>query len=150
MNGPFAAPPSPGPIAAPSRRTILIIDDDPAINAAFVRMLNLEGHHAHAVRDAETGWQQLDVVAPDAILLDLRMPQVDGLEFLRRLRAQPTYRDIPVAIVTGDHSIDGALGEELKSLGATVVFKPVWCDDLLRIAQDLLRLGNTLVPHGKG
>ena len=139
MTKPFASPPH-RVIASPSRQgTILIIDDDPAINDMFVRMLTLEGHSAHAVRDAETGFGALDVVAPDAILLDLRMPQVDGLEFLRRLRAHPTYRDIPVAVVTGDQSIDGALAEEVTRLGATVHFKPVWCGDLLRIADDLLR-----------
>ena len=127
-------------IASPLRRgTILVIDDDPAINNTFVRMLTLEGHVAHAVRDGETGLQTLDDLAPDAILVDLRMPDVDGLEFLRRLRAQPLHRDTPIAIVTGDHSIDEAVVEELASLGASVHFKPVWCSDLLRIAEDLLR-----------
>lgn len=128
-------------IASPSHcGTILVIDDDPAINDAFARMLTLEGHQVHTVRDAETGLQQLDILAPDAILVDLRMPNVDGLEFLRRLRAQPLYRDLPVAIVTGDRFIDETLAKELTSLGAEVRFKPVWCGDLLGIAQDLLRL----------
>jgi DNA-binding NtrC family response regulator len=127
--------------ASPSRRsTILVIDDDYAINDMFERMLTLEGYRVHTVRDAETALRQLGVVAPDAILVDLRMPHVDGLEFLRRLRAQPVRRDTPVAIVTGDTSIDEAMVEELTSLGATVHFKPVWCDDLLRIAQDLLAM----------
>lgn len=134
-------------IASPSRHsTILVIDDDPAINDMFARMLTLEGYQVHTVQDAETGLRQLGVVAPDAILVDLRMPHVDGLEFLRRLRAQPTYRGTPVAIVTGDYGIDDALTEELTSLGATVRFKPVWFDDLLRIAQDLVRNGAASTP----
>src|SRR5260221_3213226 len=101
-------------IAPPSHRgTILVVDDDPAINDVFTRMLTLEGYQVHTVRDAETGLGQLGVLAPDAILVDLQMPHIDGLEFLRRLRAQPIYRGTPVAIVTGDRCINDALTEEL-------------------------------------
>jgi two-component system OmpR family response regulator len=77
---------------------------------------------------------------PDAIILDLRMPVVDGLSFLRRLRAQAKQRQTPVAIVTGDYFVDDALSAELRELGASLRYKPLWLDDLVGLARDLLKV----------
>ena len=122
----------------PRRPAILVIDDDPAITETFVRMLTIEGHEVYAAPDANSGLETADALVPDAILVDLRMPSVDGLEFLRRLRLRSRHRETPVAVITGDYLIDDTLTDELSALGATLYFKPVWCGDLVRIAQELL------------
>jgi DNA-binding response OmpR family regulator len=122
-----------------SRATILIVDDDPPLTEAFARMLTLEGYNALTAVDGETGLYEAEAVHVDAILLDLRMPRVDGLAFLRRLRAHEGQRETPVAIVTGDWFLDDGMIRELRDLGATTYFKPLWIEDLVRITQGLLR-----------
>ena len=86
--------------------TILIVDDDEGVTQTFARMLKLEGFEVRTAMNAENGLVQAQEARPDAIILDLRMPLVDGLGFLRRLRAQDEQRQTPVAIVTGDYFLD--------------------------------------------
>ena len=76
----------------------------------------------------------------DAIILDLRMPLIDGLGFLRRLRAQDDHRATPVAIVTGDYFLDDSVSAELRELGAELRFKPLWLEDLVGLARNLLKV----------
>jgi len=64
---------------------------------------------------------------------------VDGLGFLRQLRAKDELGKMPVAIVTGDYFLDDAVSKELKGLGAEVRFKPLWLEDLLALARNLLK-----------
>jgi DNA-binding response OmpR family regulator len=68
------------------------------------------------------------------------MPLVDGLGFLRRLREYERHRSTPVAIVTGDYFLDDDVSAELRALGAELRFKPLWLDDLLGLARNLLRV----------
>src|SRR5580765_6263083 len=81
--------------------TILIVDDDEGVTQTFARMLKLEGYQVRTAFNAETGLQVANEALPNAIILDLRMPLVDGLGFLRRLRSVDEHRSVPVAIVTG-------------------------------------------------
>ena len=87
---------------------ILIVDDDEGVTQTFARMLRLEGYQVRTAVSAENGLREAEESHPDAIILDLRMPLVDGLGFLRRLRAHDDQRDTPVAIVTGDYFLDDA------------------------------------------
>ena len=119
--------------------TVLIVDDDPAVTETFARMLVLEGYNVRAAVNAEAGLREAELAHPDAILLDLRMPMVDGLAFLRRLRAREDQQKTPVAIVTGDYFLDDTVSNELHGLGAEVFFKPLWIEDLVRITQALVR-----------
>jgi DNA-binding response OmpR family regulator len=66
------------------------------------------------------------------------MPLVDGVEFLRRLRALGAGSKPAVAIVTGDYFIDDAVSDQLRALGAELRFKPLWLEDLLGIVQTLV------------
>jgi two-component system, OmpR family, response regulator PrrA len=118
--------------------TILIVDDDEGVTSTFARMLRLEGYEVYTAMTAETGLREADATAPDAIILDLRMPLVDGLGFLRRLRAIDQHRDIPVAIVTGDYFLDDTISAEIRQLGADLKFKPLWLEDLVGLARTLL------------
>jgi DNA-binding response OmpR family regulator len=120
-------------------RTILIVDDDPSVTETFERMLRLEGYQVVSALSAETGLKQAEQSSPHAIILDLRMPLLDGLGFLRQLRTKPGLAKMPVAIVTGDYFLDDAVSTELKSLGAEVRFKPLWLEDLLALARNLLK-----------
>ena len=120
--------------------TILIVDDDEGVTQTFARMLRLEGFDVHTAMTAETGLKEAQKVRPDAIILDLRMPLVDGLGFLRRLRKQDHQRGTPVAIVTGDYFLDDTVSAEIQQLGAELKFKPLWLDDLVGLARTLLKV----------
>jgi two-component system response regulator PrrA len=119
---------------------ILIVDDDEGVTQTFARMLRLEGYDVRTAMNAEMGLQEAQESHPDAIILDLRMPLVDGLGFLRRLRAYAGQRDTPVAIVTGDYFLDDSVSSELQQLGAELKFKPLWLEDLVGLARTLLKV----------
>lgn len=119
---------------------ILIVDDDEGVTTTFARMLRLEGFDVRTAINGEMGLREASLSNPDAIILDLRMPLVDGLRFLRRLRADDERRDTPVAIVTGDYFMDDETATELRQLGAEVKFKPLWLEDLVGLAHDLLKV----------
>src|SRR5919198_1048967 len=105
-----------------STSKILIVDDDEGVTQTFARMLRLEGYQVRTAVNAETGLVEAESSHPDAIILDLRMPLVDGLGFLRRLRAHEDQRSTPVAIVTGDYFLDESVANELHELGAELRF----------------------------
>lgn len=119
---------------------ILIVDDDEGVTHTFARMLRLEGYQVRTAINAETGLREAEDSHPDAIILDLRMPLLDGLGFLRRLRAHDDQRSVPVAIVTGDYFLDDSVSTELRALGAELRFKPLWLEDLVGLARNLLKV----------
>jgi CheY-like chemotaxis protein len=119
-------------------RTILIVDDDRSVADTFARMLKLEGFRVATALSAETGLELADTVNPDAIILDMRMPITNGLQFLRMIRAKPHLASVPVAIVTGDYFLSEPIQHELKSLGASIRFKPLWLEDLIALARTLI------------
>jgi two-component system OmpR family response regulator len=103
-------------------------------------MLRLEGYDVRTAMSAEMGLREAEQSHPDAIILDLRMPLVDGLGFLRRLRTHAAQRNTPVAIVTGDYFLDDTVSSELQQLGAELKFKPLWLEDLVGLARTLLKV----------
>jgi DNA-binding response OmpR family regulator len=103
-------------------------------------MLRLEGYQVRTAVSAEKGLQEAERSHPDAIILDLRMPLIDGLGFLRRLRAFEEHSTTPVAIVTGDYFLDDSISNELRELGAELRYKPLWLEDLVGLARNLLKV----------
>ncbi len=132
--------PMPGPGKQSQTASILIVDDDEAVTETFARMLRMEGFTVRTAINAETGLNEASRHQPDAIILDMRMPLVDGLGFLRRLRAAEGQRRTPVAIVTGDYFLDDQVSAELRQLGAELKFKPLWLEDLVGLARTLLKV----------
>src|SRR3954470_3599227 len=118
----------------PTTLKILIVDDDEGVTQTFARMLRLEGYIVRTAVTAEKGLAEAEQRHTDAIILDLRMPLVDGLGFLRRLRSHTEHRLTPVAIVTGDYFLDDTVSNELRALGAELLFKPMWLEDLVGLA----------------
>ncbi|MGH9140158.1 MAG: response regulator [Vicinamibacterales bacterium] len=127
-------------MSEPTTSKILIVDDDEGVTQTFARMLRLEGYQVRTAVSAEKGLAEAEENHPDAIILDLRMPLVDGLGFLRRLRANHHQRATPVAIVTGDYFLDDSVSNELQELGAELRFKPLWLEDLVGLARNLLKV----------
>jgi DNA-binding response OmpR family regulator len=124
--------------ASSATRTILIVDDDRSVADTFARILKLEGFEVATAMSAEAGLEIADSVAPDAIILDMRMPITNGLQFLRLIRTKPHLVEVPVAIVTGDYILADPIQNELRSLGASIRFKPMYLEDLLTLARTMV------------
>ena len=96
--------------------TILVIDDDATFCRLVGRRLESAGYRAIVAGGVEDGWALLEAQRPDLVLLDLVLPQLDGVEFLRRLRSHPALRDTPVRVVSALSFV--ALNRAAASLGA--------------------------------
>jgi two-component system response regulator MprA len=106
---------------------ILVIDDEPMVREAVGRVLSSEGYAVAYAHDGADAIARLSSDPPDAILLDLMMPGMNGRQFLQALRTELGL-DLPVVVMTAVHG----LGQRAISLGATdVVEKPFDVDELL-------------------
>jgi DNA-binding NarL/FixJ family response regulator len=80
---------------------LLLVDDEPGIRESVQAYLeDNEGWRVTAASNAEEAWQTIETQMPDLIISDIMMPQVNGYEFLHRLRDDPRYRSIPVVFLT--------------------------------------------------
>ncbi len=121
----------------PASQAILIVDDDAAVTDTFSRLLQLEGYTVYTALNPEGGLAIAADKHPDAIILDLRMPILNGLQFLQHLRKTPALSKTPVVMVTGDYFIDDGMTSKIEALGASVRFKPLWLDGLVALARGL-------------
>jgi signal transduction histidine kinase/CheY-like chemotaxis protein len=85
---------------APCCRRILVIDDDPNVPDLVGQLLGNEHYMIDWSPDGAAGLERISQLRPSLILLDLVMPQMDGLAFLDALQADPTRKDIPVIVLT--------------------------------------------------
>ena len=91
----------PVPLPAEAKYTVLSIDDDPALIELLREYLSLEGYDVRTASDYNTIVAELlNPVAPDAILLDVTLPGMNGFDILVKLRRQPTYGSVPVILLT--------------------------------------------------
>ncbi len=105
--------------ATPTARgtTVLLVDDQPIIGEAVRRMLaGEEGLAFHYCKDATAAVEKAAEVGPTVILQDLVMPELDGLELVRRYRADERLRDVPVIVLSTKE--DPAVKAEAFALGA--------------------------------
>ena len=70
--------------------------------------------------DAEAGLREIETLRPDVVLIDLRVPLVDGVRLLRQMRARDHQRHTPIAIITADYRVPQTIDEELKELQVTI------------------------------
>lgn len=126
---------------------ILFVEDD-AMNRRVVRdMLDVAGAAMVEADCAEAGLQRIDDEDFDLVLLDLRMPGMDGFEVIRQVRARDdAKRTLPIIIVTADTAVD--LTDRCIAAGADeVLFKPVAMDALFDAIGRILagRAGGDLI-----
>ena len=140
QNDAVTEPPADGQPAPASRSSILIVDDDRSVADTFARILKLEGFAVATAFNADEGLALVQDTTPDAIILDMRMPITNGLQFLKMVRARPHLVATPVAIVTGDYFLPDPSQLELKQLGAEIRFKPLWLEDLIALARSLVQV----------
>jgi two-component system response regulator MprA len=117
---------------------ILVVDDEPAVREAVDRALRLEGYDTELAADGLQALEALADRAPDALVLDLLMPHVDGLEVCRRLRAAGDHT--PVLVLTARDAVP----DRVRGLDAGAddyLVKPFALEELLARLRALLRRG---------
>ena len=82
------------------KNTILVVDDHEDIIAVLTMMLEQEGYRVQSASGSLKALKILGQETPDLIILDIRMPEINGLEFLKRLKADPKTSSVPVMLVT--------------------------------------------------
>ena len=100
-------------------KTVLIIDDNPVITSIYRGKLATGGLHTEVATDGEQGLEMLDRCKPDVVLLDLMLPKVNGMDVLKRIRARPEYKTLPVVVFSNSYSAD--VMQQAWGFGATDV-----------------------------
>jgi two-component system response regulator MprA len=115
---------------------VLVVDDDPAVSGALNRALRLEGYEVTLAVDGVRALEEIAIRPPDAVVLDIGLPIVDGLDVCRRLRAADD--DTPVLMLTARDAIDDRV-QGLDAGADDYLVKPFALAELLARLRALLR-----------
>lgn len=114
------------PVSPPlPRKSILVVEDDDDLRRIFRDSLKFSGFDVREAADGHDALQMIENAPPDVVVLDIRLPTLDGLSVRDELAANPRTKDIPVVVVTG-------APVDLRRLrGTKLLRKPVPPDDLV-------------------
>jgi two-component system, cell cycle sensor histidine kinase and response regulator CckA len=114
--------------------TVLVVEDDPRLREFYRTALTAAGYTVVAVGDGLDALRRIDHRAPQAVVLDLSLPRVNGRDVSRELKARPDTREIPIIVVTGT-----AMGDLDHQEFACVLRKPVGAEALIDAIERCLR-----------
>ena len=119
----------------PARRKILIIDDEQDLREVMTEVLETAGYRAISASNGADGVRLNELENPDIIVLDLRMPGMDGIETLRRIREQDS--EVSVVILTANGSTD-TIREAVGLTVSEYLSKPFENPEFVELIGDLL------------
>jgi DNA-binding response OmpR family regulator len=110
-------------------QNIMIVDDSPEILNLYGIMLERQGYHVFRVPDGASALQILEGAIPDLFILDVMMPEINGIELCRRIRALPQHKQTPVIFLSAYSDTETV--ENVFAAGANdFVRKPIEMQDL--------------------
>jgi two-component system response regulator MprA len=115
---------------------VLVVDDDPAVSGALHRALRLDGYEVSLASDGPDALEEIAIRPPDAVILDIGLPTIDGLDVCRRLRAADN--DTPVLMLTARDAINDRV-QGLDAGADDYLVKPFALAELLARLRALLR-----------
>src|ERR1051325_8809856 len=101
-------------------KKVLIIEDDPIVAHIYRTRLEKEGYSVEIAADGQSGFYRIHEFEPDAVLLDLMLPKMNGVEILKKIRAESRYAKTPVIVFTNAY-VPNMINESFLA-GATLVF----------------------------
>ena len=133
--GDLRQPPGPGGVNYP---VVLIVDDHDDTREMLKTLLGMVGCHAIEAEDGERALDAAENVHPDLILLDMKMPRLDGLTVTRLIRSHPNLHEVPIVAVTGN-ATPQFQAEALRAGCNYCLVKPIDIDRLEELIQMLTR-----------
>jgi len=118
------------------RKQILVVDDEPNLRRVLSALLARDDYDVHTAEDGEQALGVLNEHHIDMVVTDLRMPKIDGMELLRRVRAMD--EELPVVIITAHGTVDNAV-EALKTGAFDYITKPFDQTEVRTIVRKALR-----------
>jgi DNA-binding response OmpR family regulator len=125
---------------------ILLVDDHIDTADSLGLLLRRRGHDVHIARDGKRGLEAASALAPDAVLLDLGLPDLDGSEIARQLRSGPRGAELLLVAVSGRTSAE--LPGEISALFDALLRKPVEIGALFRVLETSKRDGGQKATPG--
>lgn len=116
----------------PPQPRLLLVEDDPELRTLYTAVLRLAKFEVHPCPDGLAALHYLDQHDFDAIVLDLHLPRVSGIEVYKELRAHRASRDVPIVVCTGMDPVPDLPG-------ATILYKPCAPEELLATVRRVLR-----------
>jgi CheY-like chemotaxis protein len=101
-------------------KRVIIVEDDAVVGFVYRTNLKKEGFQVEVATDGEAGLKRILEICPDAVLLDLMMPRMSGVEVLKKIRAEERLSRIPVMVLTNAYV--PAMIDDAMQAGATQVF----------------------------
>ena len=118
-----------------NRSSVLIVDDEEVVRRAHLRSLEDTGCLARVAEDGNEAIRVMEQEPADVVLLDLRMPGLDGMDVLKTIKSR--WPDSEVVVITGYPTIESA--KEAVRLGAcNYIAKPVAPDDVIKAANEAM------------
>ncbi|HEX6070333.1 MAG TPA: response regulator [Longimicrobiaceae bacterium] len=118
-------------------RRILLVEDDEAARFIIATVLRHAGYAVTETRTAVEGLRSLETARPDAVLVDVGLPDVDGFELIRRVRASPVGQALPIVVVTV-YAFDSDRESAFAAGCDRFLTKPISPAELLRTLEELL------------
>ncbi len=119
---------------APAEKTVMIIEDEPDAAEMFAEMMRVKGFRIVKMFSSGPAIAMISQEKPDAIILDLMMPDISGLEVLRYIRREPDLASIPVIIVSAK-SMPSDIKIGLEAGATMYLTKPVGFRDLIEAVE---------------
>ena len=130
-------------MSSESKPCILIVDDDEGLAAIIQLMLDRAGYDAHTVFSGQTALEWLTRRKPDAVILDLMMPDMSGFTLLRQWRSSEATRSLPVIVLTA--RVDVRTRRDSRTAGANAFLtKPVHQNVLIEHVREAIGHAATL------
>jgi two-component system, chemotaxis family, chemotaxis protein CheY len=115
-----------------SSKTILTVDDSASLRQMINLALSTAGYKVIEAVDGADGYQKATTTPINAVITDLNMPVMNGLEFIRKFRAHPASKGVPIILLTTES--DEGLKQQAKEAGAIGwIVKPFKQDQLLAV-----------------
>jgi len=114
-----------------SDKKILLVEDNPVNRRLAEFLLRSQGYQVRAASTAQEAFDNIKAERPDLILMDVQLPGMDGLEATKKLKEEPTTRDIPVVAVTS-YAMKGDREKALAAGCSGYITKPIDKDTFVR------------------